>query len=143
MPKVRALCSAGITRPPRSNDPVRLPLWPSPKATFEAATLARNGSPLTTTNHPSDVLCPLPRRIERVRVSITSPRAAFPKWQEGRHPHCHFRGLLRLYSRYGPSDRSATQGDLCHEAPVPPVTQRNRSSASGPIDNYPGGTLLR
>ena len=53
-----------------------------------------------------------------------------------------FRGLLRLYSRYGPSDRSATQGDLCHEAPVPPVTQRNRSSASGPIDNSPGGTLL-
>ena len=26
-------------------------------------------------------------------------------------------------------------------APVPPVTRRNRSSASGPIDNYPGGTL--
>src|ERR1700747_3042050 len=25
------------------------------------------------TNPPSDVLCPLPRRIERVRVSITSP----------------------------------------------------------------------
>src|SRR5215831_8355216 len=72
MPKVRALCSSGITRPQRSNDPVRLPLWPSPKATFEAATLARNGSPLTTTNHPSDVLCPLPRRIKRVRVSITS-----------------------------------------------------------------------
>jgi hypothetical protein len=39
----------------------------------EAATLARNGSPLTTTNHPSDVLCLLPRRIERVRVSIPSP----------------------------------------------------------------------
>jgi len=27
----------------------------------------------------------------------------FPKWQEGRHPHCHFRGLLKLHSRYGPS----------------------------------------
>jgi hypothetical protein len=39
----------------------------------EAATLTRNGSPPITTNHPSDVLCPLPRRIERVRVSITSP----------------------------------------------------------------------
>jgi hypothetical protein len=38
----------------------------------------------------------------------------------------------RLYSRYGPSDRSATQ---CHKASVPPVIQRNRSSASGPIDN--------
>src|SRR6516164_5516766 len=33
----------------------------------------------------------------------------FPKWQEGRHPHCHFRGLLKLHSRYGPSDRSAAQ----------------------------------
>ena len=43
---------------------------------------------------------------------------------------------------YGPPDRSATQGDLCHEAPAQPVTQPNRSSASGPIDNYPGGTLL-
>src|SRR6516162_165947 len=34
---------------------------------------------------------------------------AFPKWPEGRHPHCHFRGLLRLHSRYGPPDRSAAQ----------------------------------
>jgi hypothetical protein len=34
---------------------------------------------------------------------------AFPKWQEGRHPHCHFRGLLRLHSHYGPPDRSAAQ----------------------------------
>jgi hypothetical protein len=39
----------------------------------EAATLARNGSPPLTTNHLSDVPCPLPRRIERVRVSIASP----------------------------------------------------------------------
>src|SRR5215472_12595619 len=69
-------------------------------------------------------------------------RSAFPKWQEGLHPHCHFRGLLRLYACYGPSDCSATQGDLCHEASVPPVAQRNRSSASRPIDNYLGGTLL-
>jgi hypothetical protein len=53
-------------------------------------------------NHLSNVPCPLPRRIERVRMSIASPHhAAFPKWQEGRHPHCHFRGLLRLHSRYG------------------------------------------
>src|SRR5262245_62062327 len=48
-----------------------------------------------------------------------------------RHPHCHFRGLLRLYACYGPSDRSATQGDLCHEAPALPVAQPSRSSASG------------
>ena len=35
-------------------------------------------------------------------VDCFPARAAFPEWQEGRHPHCHFRGLLRLHSRYGP-----------------------------------------
>ena len=43
---------------------------------------------------------------------------------------------------YDPSDtRPVTQGDLCHEAPAQPVTRPNRSSASGPIDNYPGEIL--
>src|SRR5215475_9104085 len=42
-------------------------------------------------------------------IASWAERSAFPKWQEGRHPHCHFRGLLRLYSRYGPSNRSAAQ----------------------------------
>ena len=41
------------------------------------------------------------------RVDCFPTHAAFPKWPEGRHPHCHFRGLLRLHSRYGPSDCSA------------------------------------
>ena len=40
-------------------------------------------------------------------VDCFPAHAAFPKWQEGRHPHCHFRGLLGLHSRYGPPDRSA------------------------------------
>src|SRR5580704_650306 len=40
----------------------------------EAATLALDGSPPVTTNHPTDVPYPLPRRIAWVRVSITSPR---------------------------------------------------------------------
>src|SRR5262249_40983613 len=75
-------------------------------------------------------------------IASWAERSAFPKWQEGRHPHCHFRGLLRFYACYGPPNRSAAQGDLCHEAPTRPVTQPSRSSASGPIDNYPGGTLL-
>src|SRR6266567_2487674 len=35
-------------------------------------------------------------------VDYFPAHAAFPNWQEGRHPHCHFRGLLRLHSRYGP-----------------------------------------
>ena len=32
------------------------------------------------------------------RVDCFPAYAAFPKWQEGRHPHCHFRGLHRLHS---------------------------------------------
>src|SRR5262245_34044291 len=40
----------------------------------EAATLVRDGSPPVTANHPSDVPCPLPRRIAWVRMSIASPR---------------------------------------------------------------------
>src|ERR1700682_2638364 len=39
----------------------------------EAATLALDGSPPVTANHPSDVPCPLPRLCAWVRVSITSP----------------------------------------------------------------------
>ncbi len=50
--------------------------------------------------------------------------AAFPISLAGRRPHLHFRGLLRLHSRYGPLDRSATQGDLCHEASARSVTRR-------------------
>ena len=75
------------------------------------------------------------------RVDCFPAHAAFPKWQEGRHPHCHFRGLLRLHSRYGPPDRSAAQGDLCREALTQPVTRQSHSPASGPIDNYPGEIL--
>ena len=43
-------------------------------------------------------------------VDCFPAHTAFPKWQEGRHPHCHFRGLLRLHTRYGPPDRSAALG---------------------------------
>ena len=40
-------------------------------------------------NHPSNVLCPLPRQIERVLVSIASPFIRpSPNGRPGRHPHC-------------------------------------------------------
>src|SRR3954468_1676105 len=51
-------------------------------------------------------------------------------------------GLLRLHARYGPLDCSTAQGGLCHEAPAQSVARPNRSSATGAIDNSPGGTLL-
>ena len=62
----------------------------------------------------------LPRRIERgAYVDFFPAHAPFSKWPEDRHPHCHFRGLLRLHTCYGPLDCSAAQGCLCREAPVP------------------------
>ncbi len=48
MPEVRVLCSAGITQPQRSYDPVRLPLGPPPENGVEAATLTQNGPPPIT-----------------------------------------------------------------------------------------------
>src|ERR1700736_4261832 len=66
-------------------------------------------------------------------------RAAFPKWQEGRHPHCHFRGQLRLHAYYGPLDRSAAQGDLCHEAPALSVTRPSRLSTLRVESSSTGG----
>lgn len=52
-----------------------------------------------------------PDRSKRVSLSIASPsRAAFHESQAGRHPQFHFRGLLRLHSRYGPLDCSTAHG---------------------------------
>ena len=53
--------------------PCPTPAVAAAQSDVKVATLATNGSPLLTKNHPSDVPCLLPRRIERVRVSITSP----------------------------------------------------------------------
>ena len=54
--------------------PCPTPVMAAACRTVEAATLASNGSPPITRTTLSDVPCPLPRRIERVRVSIASPR---------------------------------------------------------------------
>ena len=103
---------------------VRLPPWPPPRRDVEAATLR-------------------PRRVSPVtRITFPTCRAHYPGGSGGCAcrllPHlmrpspnrrrvgiriCHFRGLLRLHSRYGPPDRSTAQGGLCHEAPTPPVTR--------------------
>ena len=44
-PKVRALCSVGITQPQRSYDPVRLPPWPLPSATWRTLPSPVTGLP--------------------------------------------------------------------------------------------------
>ena len=45
MPKVRVLCSAGVTQPRRSYDPVRLPPWPLPSATLRPLPSPLTGLP--------------------------------------------------------------------------------------------------
>src|SRR6266511_563962 len=74
----------------------------------EAATLALRRVSPDYSNHLFRRAVPTtPADRAGARVDCFPAHAAFPKWQEGRHPHCHFRGLLRLHSRYGPSDCSA------------------------------------
>ena len=68
---------------------------------------------------------PTPADHVGARVDCFPTHAAFPKWPEGRHPHCHFRGLLGLHTRYGPPDRSA--------APRRPLS-RGSSPASYPAE---------
>src|ERR1700694_1789606 len=72
----------------------------------EAATLALDGSPpITRTTFPT-CRAHYPGGSSGCACRLLPAHTAFPKWQEGRHPHCHFRGLLRLHSRYGPPDCS-------------------------------------
>jgi hypothetical protein len=102
------------------------------------------------------VPCPLPRRNQTgAHVRFPSPfGTAFPVAQAGRLPHRYFRGLLRLYSRYGPPTRSAalrrplSQGfsphDCSHKLPVrysiKPATTDVESSSTG---NTPRRGTLR
>lgn len=61
-PEVRALSSAGITRPPRSYGPLRLPVRPPPfPATFRVATSARPEPPPLAADRLPCMPCSLPR----------------------------------------------------------------------------------
>jgi len=106
-PEVRALCSAGITRPRRSYDPVRLPPWPPPVATLRPLPSPVTGLPRLPASPFRRAVPTTPADRAGAYVDYFPAHAAFPNWQEGRHPHCHFRGLLRLHSRYGPPNCSA------------------------------------
>jgi len=55
-------------------DPDRLPPEPSPAATLRPLPSPTTGLPRYP-HHLSDVLCPVPRRTERLHVSISSPSA--------------------------------------------------------------------
>ena len=141
--KVRALCSAGITRHRRSYDPVRLPPWPLPSATLRTLPSPMTGLPrlpeppfrraVPTT--PADragarVDC-FPRSLEpspngrRVGIRIVTFEACI--------------GFTRVTARRIAQPPKVT---FVTRLRAQPVTRPSRSSASGPIDNYPGEILL-
>src|SRR5271155_283547 len=108
----------------------------------EAATYDRTGLPRLPASPFRRAVPTTPADRTGARVDCFPIRAAFPVLQAGRHPRLYFRGLLRLYSRYGPSDCSAAQGGLCHEASIQPVARPNRSSATRATDNSLDGSFL-
>src|SRR5271168_2770129 len=141
-PEVRALSSAGATRLHRSYDPVRLPLASPSKPALRPLPSCQTGLPRLPASPFRRAVPTTPADRTGARVDCFPVHAAFPVLQAGRHPHLYFRGLLRLHSRYGPSDCSTAQGGLRHEAPARPVARPDRSSATRAIDNSLGGTFL-
>src|SRR6185437_14465973 len=130
-PEVRVLPSAGITRFQRYRDPVRLPLRTAASCDVEDATSARCGSPPITRITIPACRAHYPGGSRQVLVSVASlSHAAFPESQAGRHPQFHFRGLLRLYSHYGPLDCSTALGGLCRKASTRPIAQTGRLPAT-------------
>ena len=91
MPKVRVLCSAGVTQPRHSYDPVRLPPWPLPSATLRPLPSPTTGLPRLPEPpfRRAVPTTPADRAGAHVRL-LPAPVGAFPVWQVGRHPHCHF-----------------------------------------------------
>ena len=67
-----------------------------------AASPSRDGSPPITRITLPTCRAQYPGGSGRVPVSNSSPLTRPSPFPAGRHPHLHFRGLLRLHARYGP-----------------------------------------
>src|SRR5206468_12098521 len=99
------------------------------RATLGGATSTSPGYPPLTQIAFSACRAHYPGGSEQVLVGSFPARAAFPVLQAGRHPHRHFRGLLKLHSRYGLHSCSPTKRGLYREAPPWPVSRPGRSPA--------------
>src|ERR1700732_2939031 len=131
-PEVRVLPSTGITRLQRSYYPVRLPSMPPPEATLRPLPSHQTGLPR------------LPEPPFR-RAEPTTPAD-----RAGAHIDCFpaSRRIVTFEACSGFTRVTARRiaqpptGDLCHEAPTHAVARPCRSSATGSIDNSPGGFFL-
>ena len=143
--QARALCSASITRPQRSYDPLRRP---RPTAVLSDDVRRRDlRQSWTSPNYPdhlSCMLCSLPRWIgSGALIGCPLPCTVRPS------PLCRRVGIHNLLSRpaqasrgYGLQDCSSTIRGLYHEAPSYagfPVS--NARQLPSPTDNYLGGSF--
>ena len=124
--------------------PCPTPAVAAAQSDVKVATLATNGSPLLTTNHPSDVPCLLPGRIERVRVSIASrAHRSLPQMAGGSTSALSLsrpaQASLALRPVESLSRPKATFVARLQPSQLPSQAARQLPD---PIDNCPGGTLL-
>ena len=80
-PEVRVLCSAGVTRPRCSYDPVRLPPQPSPLATLRALPSLMAGLPRLLEPPFRRAVPTTPADQAGARIDFFPAHAAFPKWR--------------------------------------------------------------
>jgi hypothetical protein len=98
-PEVRVLPSTGITRPQQYYDPVRLPLRAvAPSAPLRLLPSPGTGLPRLPASPFQRAVPTTPADRAGALVDFFPAHAAFPVIQAGRHPHHHFRGLLRLHT---------------------------------------------
>ena len=136
------LSSTGITRLHRYYEPIRHPVKPGlALAGLQLVLPPSDGASRVAAVFLLYVPSPLPRRNDRVHVSLASPvLTAFPSLGQGRLPHCSFRGLLSVHSRYGPHLRGMAKPPFTPEAYSRLVTCHGCSSCYRPERKLPEGT---
>jgi hypothetical protein len=141
IPEVRVLPSTGITRLQRSYYPVRLPPMPPPEATLRPLPSHQTGLPRLPEPPFQRAVPTTPADRAGAYVDCFPASRSLPQMAGG---------SASALSLSRPAQASLTlrriaqppTGDLCHEAPTHAVTRTSRSSATGSIDNSPGGFLL-
>ena len=157
VPEVRALCSAGITRPHSSYGPVRRPRGPSPKVTLRARPSSPPGLPRLPVSLFQRAVPTTPADQDGCTCRLL-PRPARPSPDHRRVGIRDFTfeacsGFTRITARWIAQppkaafvtwarrpgarcaatrrlDRSTAQGGLCHRASSHPVTRTNRLPAT-------------
>src|SRR6202790_412943 len=111
--ELRSRPSAGITRLPRYNEPLRLPRAPDLSLTGVRLAIPDHalGSPVLRSLSLCTCCRHYPGTATGRTASLNSPKSCQPSpiWQSGRPVHYPFRGLLGVHSRYGLYTRAGHQ----------------------------------